>query len=692
MPSRLKIIFGLFLTAFVVGFGLPCFASYIDFTPVMTADNLPTPYVVSADSVHETNYGWWCFDLTGLTSWHSTFGLPHWLKLDLGIDNSQIVNVFRYRTDSTASFNPLIFKIQGSNNDTDWDDIGVFPDFPGDDMVGDTWTGYLGFPNSTNYRYYRFYITSSEGGFYSLFAEVQLLGLNEEVGYTDITPVMTSNNTPVNYVVSADVEDSVDYRAWNVFSRYSGEPVFKAWATDGSAMPHWVKIDLTEVGAEIVSAFKFLVRNNVVNYCPKDFTFQGSNNDTDWDTLKTVVAMANPGQNVWTNLMTFSNSTSYRYYRLYITANDTATNDVIIDDLRLFVSGQSVEFDIDAPTSALFDTTFDISFNATFTDVVLQLCGLWSAYDVEEFNWQSVDFTNTCNFQLDYFGLSVGSNSFLPMAMDIDGNIFYPDVFYIEGLDYEEPPAFSDPPTMTFTTNHTTTTVGTSINFYNNGYDDIHIKQLLVFDPQISEWINFDNPEPYPYDELLTIYAWTPETAGLFTFYAFVIDSDMQDAEPDPFYIDVLVSEVVEDDITLPLPVILPLLDPTNHFLIVAAEDLISFLRLDDLWNWFRTLFQQKFPFSWFYSIFEIWDEQRILISSMEEVDALKVEWVFPDTSSGFLAGQTFVLFDLQGAREHFTGFFDVIRIILINIFWLGFAGIVFFKVKKFIGELSIND
>jgi len=76
----------------------------------------------------------------------------------------------------------------------------------------------------------------------------------------------------------------------------------------------------------------------------------------------------------------------------------------------------------------------------------------------------------------------------------------------------------------------------------------------------------------------------------------------------------------------------------------------------------------------------------------MEAVDALKVEWVFPDTSSGFLSGQTFPLFDLQGAREHYQGFFDVIRIILINIFWLGFGAIVFVKVKKFIGDLSIHD
>ena len=624
MPSRLKIIFGLFLTAFVVGFGLPCFAT-VPNSVFLDEDSGDSPNVAN-DTIYN-------FDFS------DTFSFDFWVK---AWQNSS--GDFRSIFGNQIDGNPYDGYILWWHDSDDWLKFGISADpatCAGEVTEIAVSTANNVFDTSTWYHIVITYDGSlSEAGLH-----IYVDGVDETI--------------PDTGVIGSDCSIVSNVPFW--FARRNSYVGTDQWVNEFRIY----NIELTS--AEVLALY----------------------NEGNGIYLVSAPADVLLGHYHFDDDMLDSSGNGYD-----LTDEQGGFVEEVFPDLSsaVDVGFPPVEFDIDAPTSALFDTTFDISFNATSTDVVLQLCGLWSAYDVEEFNWQPVDFINTCNFQLDYFGLSVGSNSFLPMAMDIDGNIFYSDVFYIEGLDYEEPPAFSDPPTMTFTTNHTTTTVGTSINFYNNGYDDIHIKQLLVFDPQISEWINFDNPEPYPYDELLTIYAWTPETAGLFTFYAFVIDSDMQDAEPDPFYIDVLVSEVVEDDITLPLPVILPLLDPTNHFLIVAAEDLISFLRLDDLWNWFRTLFQQKFPFSWFYSIFEIWDEQRILVSSMEEVDVLKVEWVFPDTSSGFLAGQTFVLFDLQGAREHFTGFFDVIRIILINIFWLGFAGIVFFKVKKFIGELSIND
>ena len=65
-------------------------------------------------------------------------------------------------------------------------------------------------------------------------------------------------------------------------------------------------------------------------YTPKEWTIQGSNNDSDWDTLDTITA-ENGGATLWIKgaggkkYFRFANTTSYRYYKIVITAaNSTA--------------------------------------------------------------------------------------------------------------------------------------------------------------------------------------------------------------------------------------------------------------------------------------------------------------------------------------------------------------------------------
>lgn len=92
----------------------------------------------------------------------------------------------------------------------------------------------------------------------------------------------------------------------------------------GSSFPDWLKYDL---GVAVTkTAEQYTITCNYAVRSPRDFLFQGSNNDSDWDDLDTQVDVTG-----WTgmNTFTFSNSTAYRYYRLYITDNNgDAYNDI----------------------------------------------------------------------------------------------------------------------------------------------------------------------------------------------------------------------------------------------------------------------------------------------------------------------------------------------------------------------------
>ena len=76
---------------------------------------------------------------------------PHWLKYDLGVGVTKIVQKLRAKEKHASTKD---FILQGSNNDSDWDDI-----YTGQMAESLDWQEFT-FPNSTAYRYYRFYISS----------------------------------------------------------------------------------------------------------------------------------------------------------------------------------------------------------------------------------------------------------------------------------------------------------------------------------------------------------------------------------------------------------------------------------------------------------------------------------------------------------------------------------------------------
>ena len=129
--------------------------------------------------------------------------------------------------------------------------------------------------------------------------------------YTDnLIPDMTGYTSPSGEA-SASSEASGRF-AWHAFDQDTST----FWAQSGTG-DCWVKYQFET--AKTIAKYTMTARPSNPQYSPKNWTFQGSNNDSDWTTLDTAT-----DETGWTasekREFTFSNSTSYTYYRIYITA------------------------------------------------------------------------------------------------------------------------------------------------------------------------------------------------------------------------------------------------------------------------------------------------------------------------------------------------------------------------------------
>jgi len=97
----------------------------------------------------------------------------------------------------------------------------------------------------------------------------------------------------------------------------------------------WWKYDL---GAAVTkTAIKYRIYGaTTYTYNPKNWTLQGSNNDSDWDTLDTQINQS-WSTDEWKEYE-FSNTTAYRYYQIVITENNGGAF-VVAFELEIFETG-----------------------------------------------------------------------------------------------------------------------------------------------------------------------------------------------------------------------------------------------------------------------------------------------------------------------------------------------------------------
>ena len=137
---------------------------------------------------------------------------------------------------------------------------------------------------------------------------------------------LTQANSPLPWVVSGSTyfgqdapwkacDGSID---WNHPTWHYANTWWTANAATG-----WWKIDCGIGISHILLAYSIIGdMSGSVTYSPKSWTMEGSNDDSTWDTIHTVV-----NEPIWkfveSRLYTCDvTTTKYRYFRLYITANE----------------------------------------------------------------------------------------------------------------------------------------------------------------------------------------------------------------------------------------------------------------------------------------------------------------------------------------------------------------------------------
>lgn len=129
----------------------------------------------------------------------------------------------------------------------------------------------------------------------------------------DRTPTMTSNSAPSPNVASASSE-GVGTEAYFAFDKVGGTGTFQV----SSGASGWLKFNFGSGNAWASDEYRITAKAGEVDRLPKDFTFQGSNNDSSWTTLDTQTGITFSGSE--TKTFTFTNSTEYQYYKLDVTA------------------------------------------------------------------------------------------------------------------------------------------------------------------------------------------------------------------------------------------------------------------------------------------------------------------------------------------------------------------------------------
>jgi alpha-tubulin suppressor-like RCC1 family protein len=176
------------------------------------------------------------------------------------------------------------------------------------------------------------------------------------------------------YEISADScadgnTEGANYQPWHVFTSILGDTTYSYYNTANYVnVPSWLKIKIPS--AKVAVGF-FLLENR--NEHINGFKIQGSNNDSDWTDLYTGTTVG-----MTTGISpTFSNSTAYQYYRLYVTSLSSSGNNYWrIDDWNMHFFGYV------APPSLNFDTYNKLTFTGADTGSTYKLKYESNTYDL----------------------------------------------------------------------------------------------------------------------------------------------------------------------------------------------------------------------------------------------------------------------------------------------------------------------
>ena len=284
------------------------FESVLDVkVPVMTSDTTPSG-VASVSSVYGSSFAaWMAFNPSNANGWVPLSSDRPNPYIQYMFTSPVVISVVKTHWVSGAI--TKTYKISGSNDGTNWADIGT--DYS---LVNDVESTEI-FNNTTAYKYYRLTFTNSPTGYYTdgQGIKLQFYGRHSSQNLVPLVPTMTSNTTPSGECsASSEVSGHEAYKGF-------GNGIWEATTTGGSSgSPSigWLQYQFTS--AKIVTKATFNVNSGssqYPNYCYR-YIVSGSNDGSEWTELVNETYdgnVANPSIET-----TFSNSTAYLYYRLTV--------------------------------------------------------------------------------------------------------------------------------------------------------------------------------------------------------------------------------------------------------------------------------------------------------------------------------------------------------------------------------------
>jgi hypothetical protein len=174
------------------------------------------------------------------------------------------------------------------------------------------------------------------------------------VTLVDNVPTMTANSAPFG-VAAASTEANAANQAFMAFddnTTTDGSGFFNKWTA--STTTGWLRYDFGSGNAKVITYYSITGPEGSIsasiNRAVKTWTFEGSNDGSTWTTLDTRT-----NEPAWSKLekrvYSISNTTAYRYYRINVSANQGASDYVVIVEMELLTSTEgtkSMELKVDS--------------------------------------------------------------------------------------------------------------------------------------------------------------------------------------------------------------------------------------------------------------------------------------------------------------------------------------------------------
>ncbi|MFZ5968972.1 MAG: cohesin domain-containing protein [Bacillota bacterium] len=151
-------------------------------------------------------------------------------------------------------------------------------------------------------------------------ASVSVIGYAAEQYTENLIPQMTSNTTPSGIASASDTHSvAPPFRAFNRSTDYSND----RWGSNSGITSAWLSYEFDTV--KTITKYTLIARSGTgLNSAPKNWTFEGSNDGTNWIILDTRSEEIN-WESGEKREYTFTNNSQYKIYRINMTANNGAT-------------------------------------------------------------------------------------------------------------------------------------------------------------------------------------------------------------------------------------------------------------------------------------------------------------------------------------------------------------------------------